>query len=103
MSSSRASSIAPFTCASSTTPSSRSYLLVYSEKVQAPQSKGLTCADIPVRSVYEAFVVQDIWQLENGIRVDNHNYIGTIHFIAGDHVELCALAGIRTGTSCNFA
>lgn len=53
--------------------------------------------------MYENFVVRDMWQLENGIRVNGQNYIGTIHFIAGDHVELCALAGLRTGTSCNIA
>lgn len=38
-------------------------------------------------------------QLETGIRVGDKNFVGTIHFIAGDHVELCDLAGITTGTS----
>lgn len=52
-----------------------------------------------MQDVYKHIVVPDMLQLENGIRIWDKNFVGTIHFIAGDHVELCDLAGITTGAS----
>lgn len=51
--------------------------------------------DVPVQEVYEKIVLPDVYQLEHGVHfVGSGNFIGTIHFIAGDHEEIVALAGI---------
>jgi len=42
-------------------------------------------------------VVPDVYQLEHGIHVRGvGNFVGSIHFIAGDHKELCDIGGLSS-------
>jgi len=54
--------------------------------------------DIPVEEIFRKIIVPDMWQLENAITVGGKLYVGSIAFIAADHVEICKIAGIATGT-----
>lgn len=53
-----------------------------------------SCIDLPVQEIYKQVVVPDMYQLENGVMIRGASYVGSIHFIAGDHQEICALAGL---------
>lgn len=50
--------------------------------------------DISVQEIYKQVVIPDVYQLENGIAIGSQFFVGTIHFIAGDHVELIDLGGL---------
>lgn len=74
----------------------------------------LTYIDLPVQELYKSVVIPDIVQLELGVMFDKCPYIGTIHFLCGDHNELCGVAGIlgifqfqfcnyRTSSTCSQA
>lgn len=60
-------------------------------------------SDVPVQEIYKYVVVPDMFQLEQGVTINGTRYVGTIHFIAGDHVELCKLAGIPTGAAIHVS
>jgi hypothetical protein len=47
-----------------------------------------------VQEIYKRLVLPDVLQLERGITLDGENYVGTIHMIIGDHIELIELAGL---------
>ena len=51
-------------------------------------------ADIGVQEIYKQVVLPDMFQLENGIVLGGKHFVGTIHFIAGDHKELIELGGL---------
>lgn len=58
--------------------------------------------EVSVKEIYRQIIIPDILQLEQGIQVTSadgvtRSYVGSIHMIIGDHVELCDLAGIITG------
>jgi len=54
----------------------------------------LSPTDISVQEIYKQVVIPDVYQLENGIAIGSQFFVGTIHFIAGDHVELIDLGGL---------
>jgi hypothetical protein len=47
-----------------------------------------------VQELYKSVVLPCMIQLEHGVKIGGQCYIGTMHFLCGDHNELCAVAGI---------
>lgn len=58
--------------------------------------------DLPVQELYKSVVIPDLIQLEHGVTFDEKAYFGTIHFLCGDHNELCAIAGILGAAVITF-
>jgi hypothetical protein len=58
-----------------------------------------------VQEVVKKVLIPDLMQLEMGIQVRQagdssqwSSFIGSLHVFIGDHVEICQVAGILTGT-----
>lgn len=65
--------------------------------------------DVPLKEIYRQVIIPDMLQLEHGIQVESEAdptkvtcYIGSVHMVIGDHMELCKLAGIITGINNSF-
>lgn len=65
----------------------------------------MTFAAVPLMEIFRQVVLPDLLQLQHGIQIatkkgsDVRKYIGALHMLIGDHVELCEAAGITTGTT----